>query len=85
MPRLGKGGDGDDGAGLFSVMCKATMGNKTDDLCVVVVNDASHCIFNSADKLGNVANAACAMLRRRWFELSVRPEVVFRASKNKRS
>lgn len=49
-PRLGKGGDGDDGAGLFSVMCKATVSNEADDLCVVVVNDACHGIFNSADK-----------------------------------
>ena len=55
-PRLGKGCDGDDGAGLFSVIGKSAVGNEVDDLSVVVVDNASHGVLYSSDELGNIAN-----------------------------
>ena len=56
LPRLGKGCDGDDGAGLFSVIGKSAVSDEVDDLSIVVVDNASHGIFYSSDELGNIAN-----------------------------
>ena len=54
--KLLKGCDGDDGAGLFSVIRKSAVSNEVDDLSVVVVDNASHGVLYSSDELGNIAN-----------------------------
>ncbi len=50
LARLGKGCDGDDGAGLFSVIGKSAVSNEVDDLSVVVVDDACHGVFYGSDE-----------------------------------
>ena len=59
------------------------MGNKADDLRVVVVEDAGHGIFYRANELGNVANPARAVSGSRWLELTVGPEMTFGPGENK--
>ena len=65
MARLGKGCDGDDGAGLFSVIGIAFVCNEVGHLCVVVVDNAfGEAVQNGAAKFIDISNALCAVLRR---------------------
>lgn len=65
MARLGKGCDGDDGAGLFSVIGVAFVCDEVDYLRVIVVNSPlGKAVQNGAAKFINVPDAFRAVLRR---------------------
>lgn len=80
--RLGNGGDSDDGAGLFSVIGVAFVGNEADDLFVRCKQDAREAVQDAAREFVHVPNACGAVSRCGWFELAVGPKVVLWPSEN---
>ena len=80
--RLGNGGDSDDGAGLFSVIGVAFVGDQVDDLLVRCKQDASKAVQDAAREFVHVPNACGAVSRCGWFELAVGPKVVLWPSEN---